>query len=102
MFIYVKFYKFPWNEEKFVKEFQQGIEDKMSNFEYELRLNTSAIEMSTYIEIKFKEINKIILQSARLADKNSQKQKNIYNYKKKQMIRIWSPELANISTQMNF
>jgi hypothetical protein len=97
-----KFYKFPWNEEKFVKEFQQGIKDKMSNFEYELRLNTSAIEMSTYIEIKFKEINKIILQSARLADKNSQKQKNIYNYKKKQMIRIWTPELANISTQMNF
>ena len=47
----------------------------MSNFEYELRLNTSAIEMSTYIEIKFKEINKIILQAARLADKNSQKQK---------------------------
>jgi hypothetical protein len=42
-----KFYKFPWNEEKFVKEFQQGIKDKMSNFEYELRLNTLAIEMST-------------------------------------------------------
>jgi hypothetical protein len=32
---------------KFVKEFRQGIKDKWSNFDYELRLRTSAIEMST-------------------------------------------------------
>ena len=64
-------------------------------------MEASEMEMSIYVEGKFKEIKFLLLQAARQADKHSQKQANIYKYKQKQMKTILTPELSNISTQRN-
>jgi hypothetical protein len=96
------FYRFPWKEEEFVSNYQQAIEVKMRHFEFKLNYDLSPNEKSSYIEMKLKELKNILLQAARLADKNSEKQINIKNYLNKQKKRIWNPELANISKEMNF
>ena len=68
------FYKFPWKEEGFIIDFQQSIREKLTNFEYKLDSNININDKSTYIENKFDELRKLLIQAARVADKNSKKQ----------------------------
>ena len=39
---------------------------------------------------------------AKIADKNSEKRKNIKNYKNRQLRQAWTPELTSISESLNY
>ena len=96
------FYRFPWKEEKFVENYQKALNESLQNFDYELNDNITENSKSDYIERKFDELRKILLKAARIADKSSQKQLSIKKYKYNQIQQSWTPELGDISRQLNY
>ena len=99
---YKRFYRFPWNEEGFIENYQKILTNKLADFKYGLQDGMTNKDKADYIEGKFNEIRKLLLQAARLVDKKSQKQMNIKKYNFYQMQQAWTPELRNISSHLNF
>ena len=95
-----RFYRFPWKEEGFIERFQNAIKEKLTNLDYDLNSVNSSAEK--YVENKLNELKSTLLQAARFADKNSDKRKNIEKSKYRQLQKAWTPQLANISEQMNY
>jgi hypothetical protein len=70
--------------------------------DYDLNSVNYASEKSKYVENNLNELKIALLQAPRIADKNSDKKKNIKKSKYRQMKKACIPQLANISVQMNY